>query len=149
MSKVVGVSGEAGVGGCDEWDHVDEEEEETGAVEGFEEWGAMALPTKTEPSNDKVSPHENALGKGSAELGLLEADTDTASATDLNEDAKNAHAGENWSWGAAWSAFTTAVQQVRVLCSSQYCRGCTLEPLRALRSEVFLHCRLSLQKRKE
>jgi hypothetical protein len=138
MSEVVGVSKTGTVGGSYEWDNVDEEEE-TGAVEGFEEWGAMDLPTKTEPSNDKASSPNNALAKGSAELGLLEADTDTASATDCNEDAKNAQGGENWSWGAAWTAFTTAVQQVLDSCSSLHDRLYSQELLRALHSDAFQH----------
>lgn len=114
MSEVVGGTS-ADFGVDNEWTDVDEQE--SGAVEGFEEWGA-ALPTKTVEPNGKVSAQKNAPVKGSntsQELGLFEADTDTTSAADYHEDGKNVPGGDNWSWGAAWSAFTTAVQQVRAL----------------------------------
>lgn len=121
-SDFVGVTATGLVGDKDEWTEV--EDEESGAVEGFEEWGlgAMALPTKTTKANGKVSAKTGAPGKGdsaSDDLGVSEADTDTAAA-DYPEDAKNAPEGDNWSWGAAWSAFTTAVQQVRMVQEPMY-----------------------------
>jgi hypothetical protein len=113
MSEFVGVTA-AGLAGGDKEDWTDAEQEECGAVEGFEEWGAMALPTKDANTNGRISTKgESGVSTASDELRLVGADRDKPSHADDNEDAKNSTGGDNWSWGAAWSAFTTAVQQVR------------------------------------
>lgn len=93
-----------------EWEDLDEQEE-SGAVEGFEEWG-VPLPTNAAENSGKLEqkpvPGAAKGRSASQELG----DTD-ASAADYHEGGKNAAGGDNWgSWGAAWTAFTSAVQQV-------------------------------------
>ena len=97
-----------------EWEDL-EEQEESGLVEGFEEWG-VPLPTGAADANGNIAQKSGPARGTSAsqELGLAEADTDTASAVECHEDGKNATSSDNWgSWGAAWTAFTSAVQQVR------------------------------------
>lgn len=115
MSEFVGATAAGLVGDKDEWTDVDDQEEESGAVEGFEGWGAMAPPKAQLPKGVSQTQNAAAATGGSMSQHVGESDGGTGPGTtgEFYEHSKNPSMGETWSWGAAWSAFATAVQQVR------------------------------------